>query len=90
MLKTLLKYIKEKDKVLVNKRVRKITYEDSKPIVACEDGSTYSGDIVVGCDGVHSVVRQEMWRIADKEEPRKIPVSDKTCKVFCTPTIFSH
>ncbi|KAE9370063.1 FAD/NAD(P)-binding domain-containing protein [Stipitochalara longipes BDJ] len=77
VLQTLFKHIKDKDKVFVNKRVRKITYENSKPIVACEDGSTYSGDIVVGCDGVHSVVRKEMWRITDKEEPGKIPSSDK-------------
>ena len=90
MLKTLLKYIKEKDKVLVNKRVRRITYKDSKPIVACEDGSTYPGDIVVGCDGVHSVVRQEMWRIADKEAPGKIPVSDKDCNAFCISIHYSH
>ena len=80
MLQTLLKHINEKEKILVSKRVRNITYENSKPIVACEDGSTYSGDIVVGCDGVRSVVRQEMWRITDKEQPGKIPSSDKDCK----------
>lgn len=82
MLQTLYKYIQEKDKVLVNKRVRSVAYEDSKPIVTCEDGSKYSGDILVGCDGVHSIVRREMWRITDKEEPGKIPGSDKDCK-YC-------
>ncbi len=89
MLQTLLKHIKEKEKekILVSKRVRNITYENSKPIVACEDGSTYSGDIVVGCDGVRSVVRQEMWRITDEEQPGKIPSSDKDCKPSVFPSI---
>ena len=79
MLQTLYKYIREQDKVLVNRRVRHIEYNNEKPTVTCEDGSKYTGDILVGCDGVHSIVRKEMWRIADKEEPGKIPISDKDC-----------
>jgi 2-polyprenyl-6-methoxyphenol hydroxylase-like FAD-dependent oxidoreductase len=71
--------MKDKDKVQVNKRVRNIEYHNSKPTVTCEDGSKYTGEIVVGCDGVHSVVRKEMWRLTDLEEPGKIPASDKDC-----------
>lgn len=79
MLETIYKYIQDKEKILLNKRVRSIAYVQSKPVVTCEDGSTYSGDIVVGCDGVHSKVRGEMWRLTDEEKPGKIPSSDKDC-----------
>lgn len=69
VLQTLHKYIKDKNKVLVNKRVCEIEYQYGKPIVLCEDGSKDSGDIVVGCDGVHSAARKEMWRLTDLYEP---------------------
>ena len=59
-----------------------------KPIVTCEDGSKYSGDIVVGCDGVHSVVRMEMWRITDGQVPGKIPSSDKDCFSSVSESLF--
>ncbi|KXH41096.1 hypothetical protein CSIM01_03302 [Colletotrichum simmondsii] len=42
-----------KDRVLTNKMVT-------------HDGSVYSGDIVVGADGVHSTIRSEMWRLSQK------------------------
>ena len=73
------KHIRNKNKVLVSKRVCSIEYHNEKPIVACENGSKYTGDIVVGCDGVHSAVRKEMWRLTDLNEPEKIPLIDKDC-----------
>lgn len=33
-------------------------------LVRTKDGEDYKGDLVVGCDGVHSIVRREMWRIS--------------------------
>jgi 2-polyprenyl-6-methoxyphenol hydroxylase-like FAD-dependent oxidoreductase len=79
VLQTLHKYIKDKNKVLVNKRVCNIEYQHEKLIVLCKDGSKHIGDIVVGCDGVHSAVRKEMWRLTDLNEPGKVPLSDKDC-----------
>lgn len=32
--------------------------------VVTADGAVYKGDLVVGADGIHSVVRAEMWRQA--------------------------
>lgn len=38
--------------------------DNDQVTVRTQDGSVYTGDIVVGADGVHSTVRQEMWRNA--------------------------
>lgn len=34
--------------------------------VQTQDGCTYTADIVVGADGVHSTVRKKMWRNANE------------------------
>ncbi|KAL8788616.1 MAG: hypothetical protein Q9195_007211 [Heterodermia aff. obscurata] len=39
--------------------------------------ASYDGDIVVGADGVHSRVRNEMWRIADTVSPGFISAGEK-------------
>ncbi|KAF1977051.1 FAD/NAD(P)-binding domain-containing protein [Bimuria novae-zelandiae CBS 107.79] len=62
--------ILNKHKVLLSKKVVKVQHEGSKVRVTTEDGSEFMGDIVVGADGVHSAVRQEMWELADQLEPR--------------------
>jgi 2-polyprenyl-6-methoxyphenol hydroxylase-like FAD-dependent oxidoreductase len=46
--------------------------------VHCTDGTSYEGDILAGADSVFSPTRQEMWRIADREEPGTISERDKT------------
>jgi 2-polyprenyl-6-methoxyphenol hydroxylase-like FAD-dependent oxidoreductase len=45
--------------------------------VVCEDGTAISGDILVGCDGVHSKVRQELWRISQLQDPAAVEPADK-------------
>lgn len=64
LLKILYDNLKHKDRVLTNKRVVHVEMSPTGVLVTTEDGSSYSGDILVGGDGVHSKVRQEMWRIA--------------------------
>lgn len=57
-------HIRNKSKVLVNKRVRSVDTSNSDFVsVTTADGSSYTGDIVVGADGVHSTIRQEMARL---------------------------
>jgi 2-polyprenyl-6-methoxyphenol hydroxylase-like FAD-dependent oxidoreductase len=34
----------------------------------CEDGSAFSGDVLIGCDGVYSKVRQELWRVSHAQD----------------------
>ncbi|OBR05279.1 FAD binding domain-containing protein [Colletotrichum higginsianum IMI 349063] len=60
--------LQHKDRVLTDKRVNLIELVQDRVNVHTKDGSVYTGDIVVGADGVHSAVRGEMWRIAQEEK----------------------
>ncbi|KOC07347.1 FAD binding domain protein [Aspergillus flavus AF70] len=70
-LRALIASITRKDKMLPNKAVLQINQTDSGVSVNCEDGSSYQGDVVVGCDGVNSKAstRSEMCRLANEEDP---------------------
>ncbi|KXT09203.1 hypothetical protein AC579_3514 [Pseudocercospora musae] len=70
--------IKQQEKLLLNKRLASIDHSHAGVEVHCEDGTSYSGDIVVGCDGVNSKVRSEMWRIAAHEDPTYFTHEEKT------------
>jgi 2-polyprenyl-6-methoxyphenol hydroxylase-like FAD-dependent oxidoreductase len=66
--------------MLVNKTVKSIDHDDAGATVHCTDGSSYRGDVVVGCDGVNSraSVRSEMVRIAGEVAPGHFPETEKT------------
>lgn len=68
LLQTLYDNLSDKSKVLLNKRVSRVEQDHNGVTVYCRDGSSYKGDVVVGADGVHSVVRGEMWRHMSAEE----------------------
>lgn len=76
ILKALWQNLKHKDNVLVSKKVTEVELQPSRVKVKTGDGSSYHGDILVGADGVHSKVRNEMWRLADILEPGYIPCSE--------------
>ncbi|KAF2015193.1 FAD/NAD(P)-binding domain-containing protein [Aaosphaeria arxii CBS 175.79] len=62
--------LKDKTKIHTSKGVAKVDQQDSDGVhVTTLDRDKYSGDILVGADGIHSTVRREMWRIADQEQP---------------------
>lgn len=48
--------------------------------VFLKDGSFEDGDMVVGCDGVSSTVRQIMWDKANAAAPNTIGSAEKRCK----------
>ncbi|THC98948.1 hypothetical protein EYZ11_001585 [Aspergillus tanneri] len=57
--------------------------EDSNGVeVVVDDGTVERGNIVLGCDGVHSLVRSKMWESANKAILRRITVQEK--KTFVT------
>ncbi|KAK1856057.1 FAD binding domain protein [Colletotrichum chrysophilum] len=78
LLQILYDNLKQKDKVLTNKRVVHVKTSSTGVEVKTEDGSTYAGDILVGGDGVHSKVRQEMWRIASVSDPTAFPPEERS------------
>ncbi|KAJ5826257.1 hypothetical protein N7474_003395 [Penicillium riverlandense] len=60
--------LKDKSKIYPNKRVTRVEQTKSGARVLTEDGSVWTGSIVVGADGVRSMVRREMWRIAREQK----------------------
>lgn len=68
----------DKSFIRTNARVDHIEHTETGVKVFLTDGSYEEGDLVIGADGVHSLVRQSMWDYAAKNEPDTIPESDKT------------
>ena len=64
LLEVLYSHIIDKSKLLVQKRVTTVQYGEGYVEVITTDGSRYHGDILVGADGTHSRVREEMVRLA--------------------------
>ncbi|KAF9267539.1 FAD/NAD(P)-binding domain-containing protein [Marasmius fiardii PR-910] len=53
----------------------KVKYVDpSTPSVTLDSGESFSGDLIVGADGIHSVVRQ--YVVGDRDIPLSIPLGD--------------
>jgi flavin-dependent dehydrogenase len=79
-LRALANAISQKDKTLLNKRVRRIEHSDSGVTVHCDDGSSYHGDMVVGCDGINSKAstRTEMYRLASATDPEYFSKEERT------------
>ncbi|CDM31218.1 hypothetical protein DTO013E5_151 [Penicillium roqueforti] len=69
LIEILYKKIQDKSKVLTSQRVQSIENGTSSVTVTTTTGQTYTGNIVVGADGIHSKVRQEMWKAAEKIDP---------------------
>ncbi|KAH0425350.1 FAD binding domain protein [Colletotrichum camelliae] len=78
LLQILYENLKQKDKVLTNKRIIHVETSSTGVTVTTEDGTTYTGDILVGGDGVHSKVQQEMWRIASVSDPTAFPPEERS------------
>ncbi|KAL2856111.1 hypothetical protein BJX68DRAFT_263606 [Aspergillus pseudodeflectus] len=59
------------DKLHVNANVFRVEELADGLRVHTASGACYDGDIVVGADGVHSVIRQEMWRLSGTSSTRE-------------------
>ncbi|KIL87653.1 hypothetical protein FAVG1_09363 [Fusarium avenaceum] len=88
LLQILYDNIRDKSKILTNKRVVMAKLAHGGVQVTTADGTTVSGDILVGADGVHSTIRQEMWKLAadlspehfdPSEHEEKAPPCDNSC-----------
>ncbi|KAH7033741.1 FAD binding domain protein [Microdochium trichocladiopsis] len=77
LLKVLYDQLRHKDRVRINQRVQKITTGPTGVEVTTTNGETFSGSIVIGADGIHSTVRQEMRRLADDRSPGYFPQGEE-------------
>lgn len=85
LLRSLYENIKDTSKLLLNKRVSKVTTTEAGATVETKDGEVFEGDIVVGVDGIRSTVREEMWRIAAKASPSYFPKDEWKRKSIAKP-----
>ncbi|KAK2048778.1 FAD/NAD(P)-binding domain-containing protein [Colletotrichum somersetense] len=70
--------LKDKDRIVLNKKVQRVETLEGSALVYTTDGSVFEGQIVVGADGVRSTIRKEMWRNADDNgDSAAIPARDK-------------
>lgn len=85
LLKVLYDLLPDQSRVQVDTKVASLEHDQSgKVTVKVEDGRVYKGDLVVGADGVHSRVRNEIWRLADEEQPGFIKDKEKNSKSLPT------
>lgn len=73
LLSTLYGNLSSKDKIPIGKRVQRVKSLRDRVQVVTADGEELAGDLLIGADGVYSVIRQEMWRLA--EEVQSAPCS---------------
>jgi 2-polyprenyl-6-methoxyphenol hydroxylase-like FAD-dependent oxidoreductase len=74
--------LRDRSKVHTSCGVVKVVCHADGVAVETVDGSVFHGDIVVGADGVHSNVRQEMRRIGAEDCPGKDLFPEKDCELF--------
>ncbi|KAH0158644.1 FAD/NAD(P)-binding domain-containing protein, partial [Aureobasidium melanogenum] len=77
ILQVLYENLKDRSKILVGKNLKTIRQHASGVTVICEDGTSFTGDILARADGVNSKARSEMWRLADEVDPQLV-MNDKT------------
>jgi 2-polyprenyl-6-methoxyphenol hydroxylase-like FAD-dependent oxidoreductase len=59
--------------VLLNKRVVKVENVEGGVSVLTGGGDTFKGTLLIGADGIHSIIREEMTRIGNQLHPGYFP-----------------
>lgn len=67
-----------KERVHTNKNVVSIEFRAASALVKTQDRQTYMADLVIGADGVHSIVRSELWRLANEVSPNLVTEQEKS------------
>ena len=88
-LQTLYDQLRDKSKIIERSRVENIIEENEIVRVVLKDGTEHVGDLVVGSDGVHSKVRELMWRNANESIPGFISAAEKRCRRANNPSASS-
>ncbi|KJZ73000.1 hypothetical protein HIM_07572 [Hirsutella minnesotensis 3608] len=71
LLGILYRKLEGKNRLHTGKKVVSIRDCESRAIVQTSDGQEYWGHLIVGADGVHSIVRSEIWRLANPSQADK-------------------
>lgn len=66
-------------------KVLSLLQNENGVMIRCHDNSTHHGDILVGCDGAYSAVRQQLYK--DLKEKKKLPRSDNLPLPFSCVTL---
>ncbi|KAF9392203.1 hypothetical protein CPC16_003514 [Podila verticillata] len=64
-----------KENILMGKRVFNFEQSDFGVMIRCNDNKTHHGNILVGADGAHSVVRQHLFKVI--KHKNLLPLSDE-------------
>ncbi|KAG0350907.1 hypothetical protein BG005_009577, partial [Podila minutissima] len=71
-----------REKILMDKKVMSFEQNKDGVMIRCSDNQTHHGDILVGCDGAYSGVRQHLYKILKKK--KELPKSDDVPLPFST------
>ncbi|KAI8622900.1 FAD binding domain protein [Xylariaceae sp. FL1651] len=77
LLQLLYDSLHHKHRVRLQQRAKKVTLLSDHVEVETTSGDVHHGDILVGADGVHSFIRQEMFRIARDISPGYIAAGEE-------------
>ena len=80
VVKALYDNLPNKSKIVTSKKVISVLNKDQGVEVETDDKMVYKGDIVIGCDGVNSIVRDFMWDNANTAKPGFITGAEQSCE----------
>ena len=78
-LKILYEALPDRSLVRLGTKVTDIYDNDDGVETRLADGTSEKGDMIIGCDGVHSLIRETMWSQANSSVPGLITVQEKQC-----------
>ena len=58
--------------VILNKKLETLTQKDGSPTLHFKDGTTHKTDIVIGADGIHSIVRKSLFKHTELRDAKQI------------------
>lgn len=78
MLDILYRNYPDRNKIILGQNVTMVETFSEGVAVHTAGGLVYGGDLVVGADGVHSIVRREIWRAMKNTSPTRALDEDRT------------